>query len=366
MKNPLTALSLLKELVRFPSISQEEDAICTYMNDYVQSFGLRTFRQNNSICFWIGEGKQRLLLNSHLDVVPPSNGHPFDPFTPTLVDGRLYGRGTADAKASGTAMTTALLQLAMEGWQPDNGQVMVALTECEETEFDHNGMRKLRATLPRPHAALVGEPTNLVPVVAQKGLLILRGEARGQSAHAARATLGDNAILRAMRDLHKIASFEFARGDAWLGSPTINVTTIQGGAARNVIPDRCEFFLDIRSTPAYTHEEITCHLASILESRISVHSDRIIPVATDVEEPIVKACLAARPGAIPSGSPTASDWIYLSDVPTVKIGPGASEKSHTADEHVDIAELEQAVAVYKRVIKGYFEQPVLANGEAAA
>ena len=356
MNRPFNVLHLLKEMVRFPSLSRQEEAICSYLEKYVQVAGVSTYRLGNSLCLWLGEGPHRLLFNSHLDVVPPSSEHPFDPFEPTVKNGVLYGRGSTDAKASGAAMTTALLQLAREGWQPANGQLMVALTECEETSFEHNGLRALRKVIPRPDAALVGEPTNLVPVVAQKGLLILRGDAIGQTAHAARAALGDNAIVKAMRDVQRLEELTFEYNDPWLGYPTINVTTIEGGVARNVIPDLCTFYIDIRSTPRYTHEEITEHLQSILESELSVHSNRIIPVATAVDETIVQACLDALPSSIPSGSPTASDWIYLNDVPTVKIGPGASEKSHTPDEQVEIAEVEQAVNIYKEIAQTYFER----------
>lgn len=345
---------MLKELVRFPSLSRQEAEICTFVQEYAEAAGLPTRRLGNSVCFWLGEGPHHLLLNSHLDVVPPSSGHPFDPFDPVEQDGLLFGRGTADAKASGAAMTTALIELAEEGWQPPAGQVMVALTECEETEFEHNGLCALRKVLPKPHAALVGEPTNLVPMVAQKGLLILRVDAKGQSAHAARAELGDNAILKALRDAQRLEELTFTREDAWVGHLSVNITTIKGGTARNVIPDLCTFYVDIRSTPAYTHAEITRLVQSQLGSEVQVHSDRIVPVHTPVEADIVKACLRALPGAQPAGSPTASDWIYLSDVPTVKIGPGASEKSHTPDESVDIVELEQSVSAYKGIVKEYY------------
>lgn len=354
MNRPKNVLHLLKAMVQYESLSLREEAICSFIERYVRSAELPTLRQGNSVCFWIGEGRRRLLLNSHLDVVPASSDHPYDPFTPTESEGRLYGRGTADAKASGAAMTTALLQLVADGWQPKDGQVMVALTECEETEYEHNGMRALRSVLPRPDAALVGEPTNLVPIIAQKGLLILKAVAHGQTAHAARAHLGDNAIEKSARDIERLQQLSFSRTDPLMGNPTVSVTMIDGGSARNVIPDRCTFYLDIRTTPAYTHEEITSYLASLLESDVTVHSDRIIPVSTDINEAIVKACLQAAPESIPSGSPTASDWIFLSDVPTVKIGPGASEQSHTASEHVSIRELQEAVGVYKRVIQRYF------------
>lgn len=353
---PKSAVALLKDLVRFPSLSCEEGPIADFVEAYAQAAGLPTKRVDNNVYFWIGDGADRLLLNSHLDVVPPSADHPYDPFDPVEVDGRLYGRGTTDAKASGAAMATALLELAAEGWRPSGGQVLVALTACEETGGSYNGLETLRPHLPPLSAALVGEPTALQPCVAQKGLLILNATARGHAAHAARAHLGDNAILRAARDLQVLAGYAFTRADPFLGRPTLAVTTIAGGEARNVIPDRCRFTLDVRTTPAYTHEEIVDELRGVLESEIAVHSDRFVPVATPVSARIVRACRQALPDAEPFGSPTASDWIFLRDVPAVKIGPGLSERSHTADEHIEIAEVERATQAYKAIIQAYFEQ----------
>ncbi len=349
------AVALLKDLIRFPSLSHEEGPIADFVVDYVRRAGLPVARHDDNVYFWLGEGRDRLLLNSHLDVVPPSANHPYGPFDPVEIDGRLYGRGAVDAKASGAAMTAALLDLAAEGYAPPGGQVMVALTACEEVGGGYNGLEALRPHLPPLAAALVGEPTALQPCVAQKGLLILRVEAHGHTAHAARAHLGDNAILRAASDLQRLAACSFDRDDPFLGKPTVTVTTIEGGTARNVVPDRCVFYLDIRTTPAYTHEELIERMAGLLVSEVQVHSQRIIPVATPTSARIVRACRRALPDAAPFGSPTASDWIFLHDVPTVKIGPGASELSHTPGEHIDLAEVERAVAVYKRVIRAYFE-----------
>jgi len=348
------AIELLAELVSFPSLSHEEERVADFVEDYARKAGLAVHRLKNNVWFTLGEGETRLLLNSHLDVVPPSAEHPYDAFTPTIVDDKMYGRGTVDAKASGAAMMRAVVELAQEGWKPEGGQVIVALTACEETGGSYNGLEELRPTLPLLSAALVGEPTQLRPCVAQKGLLILNVHAHGQTAHAARAHLGDNAILRAARDLARIADMQFEKEDPFLGKPTVTVTTIQGGTARNVVPDRCTFTLDIRSTPAYTHEELTELIAERLESEVQVHSKRIVPVSTDPTSRIVQACRAALPEEEPFGSPTASDWIFLSDVPTVKIGPGPSERSHTADEHIELDELVRAVEVYKGIIRSYF------------
>ena len=352
-----SVINLLDSMIRFPSLSGEEDEICTFMQSYVDRPGVRVERVDNSLYFSIGDGSHQLLLASHLDVVPPSSSHPHPPFAATHSQGKIYGRGASDAKASGAAMTTALLELAAEDWVPDHGQLTVALTECEETDYENNGLKKLLETsLPTPQAALIGEPTHLLPIVAQKGLLVVRIDVKGKSAHAARHSLGKNAILKAAEDIQKLVNLKFDRGHSILGSVSLNVTTIQGGTARNVIPDRCTIYLDIRSTPSYTHDEIIHMIQELVQSEVSVHSGRIVPVSTEVDEPIVKACLDAAPGSHPGGSPTASDWIYVKGVPAVKIGPGSSELSHTPDECVEESEVIQAVGFYKEAVKSYFRR----------
>lgn len=400
----LDVLPFHKSLVRFPSLSGEEKEIADFVEEYVRRTsrdlrehsedaigdsaeargdsaearghsaeargrsaeargrstgsrpsGVEVRRCDDNVYFWIGEGEDLLLLNTHLDVVPASAGHPFEPFDAVEQDGSIFGRGSVDAKASAAAMTTALLSLAAEGFIPSGGRVMVALTTHEETGGEYNGLERLRPELPPISAALVGEPTNLRPCVAQKGLLILNIIARGQSAHAARAHLGDNAIEKAARDVIRCTNLTFDREDPFLGAPTVTATTIEGGTARNVVPDECRFTLDIRSTPTYTHEELIGVIDALLESDVEIHSKRIVPTATDVDERIVEACLRALPSAEPFGSPTTSDWIFLSDVPTVKIGPGSSELSHTANEHVEIAELRRGVDVYRSIIQSYFD-----------
>ncbi len=350
----LSAPELLKALVRFPSLSYKEEAVASFVEAYTTKSGLPTRRLGNNVYFWVGSGEHRLLLNSHLDVVPPSSGHPYDPFEPVEAGGLIYGRGTADAKASGAAMTTALLTLAREGWEPEGGQVIVALTVCEETGAEDNGLHVLRPHLPPIHAALVGEPTLLQPVIAQKGLLILKATVHGKNAHAARSHLGVNAISKAAEDICKLNSFRFACADTFLGAPTLCVTTISGGTGRNVVPDECTFYVDIRSVPGCSHKEMIQDIAALVSSDISVHSSRIIPVSTPASAHIVQSCLRVLPDMQPVGSPTASDWIHLHDLPVVKIGPGRSELSHTAEEHVAADEVSHAAQIYQRIIQEYF------------
>lgn len=354
MPAPATALTFFKELLRFPSLSHEEGPIADHLFTFFELEGLAPQRLDDNIYVSIGNGDRCLLLNSHLDVVPPSEQHPFPPFDAVEHEGAIYGRGSVDAKASGAAMALALVGLHRSGWLPTNGRLLLALTTCEEIGGDYNGLQQLRPHLPPISAALVGEPTEMQPCVAQKGLLILNLHARGRSAHAARAHLGQNAIYAAAKDLLRLEAFAFEKEDPHLGKPTLTTTVIQGGKAKNMIPDVCSFTLDIRSTPAYSHDELIALIDKSVDADVEVHSKRLIPVATSPEDPIVQACIKALPDAVPFGSPTLSDWIFIPDVPTVKIGPGPSERSHTPHEHIEIDAFLEGIEAYKRIIKAYF------------
>ena len=341
-------------MVRIPSLSREEKEIADFLERFASKKGLSCQRFENNLIFSLGTGENTLLLNTHLDVVPPSSNHPYPPFEPVQKEGFIFGRGSVDAKASGATMLSALLQLAADGWTPERGQVLLALTTCEEIGGDYNGLESVRPHLPQLHAALVGEPTCMEPCVAQKGILILKLTARGRTAHAARSHLGVNAIQIAARDLVKLDQLVFERADPFLGRPTATATVIEGGTARNVVPDECSFYLDIRSTPAYTHEELITLVEELVETEVHVHSKRYIPVATAIEETIVQACRQVNPERPPFGSPTASDWVHLHDVPTVKIGPGPSERSHTPEERIEVDALYEAREMYINIIKTYF------------
>lgn len=353
---PSPVLDFLKELIRFPSLSGEETEIADFVEAHVRRAGVDVLRHENNVAFSVGEGEDTLLLNSHLDVVPPSSDHPYDPFEPVETDGVLYGRGSVDAKASGAAMTTALLSLAAEGWTPTNGRLIVGLTTYEESGGKKNGLQDLRPQLPSLTAAVVGEPTTLRPCVAQKGLLILKIHAWGKAAHAGRSHLGENAILAATTAIQQLEDLTLDREDPHLGAPTATVTTIEGGDAHNVVPEHCVFTVDLRTTPAYTHDEIVDRVSAAVDAEVEVYSDRLVPCATPQDARIVRAARAARPDATPFGSPTSSDWVFLHDVPAVKMGPGQSNRSHTAKERIDVDEVRKAVEVYRTLIETYFSR----------
>lgn len=348
------AVGLLKEMIRFPSLSGEEEEIATFVEDYVRRHGVNVQRYGDNVTFSIGTGDDTLLLNTHLDVVPPSQDHPYDPFDPVEKDGVLYGRGSVDAKASGAAMTTALLSLAAQGRVPETGQLLVALTTNEESGGKENGLQDVRPELPTVDAAVIGEPTSLQPCVAQKGLLILKIHVHGTSAHAGRSHLGTNAITKAVEAVRDVEALSLDRMDPYLGAPTVTVTLIEGGSANNVVPEHCVFTVDIRTTPAYSHDEIVSIVREQIDGEVEVYSDRLVPCATSEDARIVSAATTALPNAEPFGSPTCSDWVFLHDVPAVKLGPGSSERSHTAEEQIEIAEVRRAVDVYRDLVEAYF------------
>jgi acetylornithine deacetylase len=341
---------LLKAVVRFPSLSTKETPLVDWLEAEINALNLvKVERYGDNLVFSLGSGAPWLMLNSHTDVVPPSPNHIGDPFEPVERDGKLYGRGTVDAKGCGVSMLRALLELAEAGYQP-KGKVSVALTICEETAGEHNGMHHLRHVVGlRPDMALIGEPTMLAPCLAQKGMLLVNVVTHGESGHAARVT-GENAIVRMGEAIGALSRISFDAVNPWLGTVKITPTLIRGGTVMNANPEVCELNVDIRTIPEVPNSEILDTLRSHIPGDVHTLSDRFVATQTDANSVIAQACL--RHSVAPFfGSPTASDWVFLADIPCVKIGPGDSTKSHTADEHIDIAQLEAAIPLYKSIIQ---------------
>ncbi|MDE2491576.1 MAG: M20/M25/M40 family metallo-hydrolase [Elusimicrobia bacterium] len=348
----MNAADLLRELVRIPSPSGREDAAAARVEGALRELGLAPERRGRNVTAALdgGEGPL-LLLNSHLDTVPVGEGWTREPLAGALEDGRIYGRGANDAKGCVVAMMLG----AARAFATDapKGRVLFAAT-CEE-EVLGQGLETLLPELPRPDAAVVGEPTGLAPAVAQKGLLLLEVEARGRSAHAAHGG-GVNAVEAAARDVLALSRLSLAREHPALGRASLHVTQIRGGERHNVIPDLCTLVVDVRTTPAYAPDEIAGLVRAAVDGRVRVRSSRLGSVETDPAHPIVRAALAASPGARPYGSPTLSDWVFLKGIPTVKAGPGDSRRSHAPDEYLETAELEAGVLFYERLIRAYFAE----------
>jgi acetylornithine deacetylase len=341
--------ALLEAIVATPSVSGSEQALADHLAAVLDETGFTVQRQGPNLWFELGSRGPRLLLVSHLDTVPPCEGWSADPHRPWWAGDRLYGLGANDAKGCVAAMVLAAeaLREEVEGL---GIRLLVAFTA--EEEVGGKGIRELLPELGRLDAAVVGEPTGLRICTAQRGMLILKCVAHGESAHVAHAHLGDNAIHKAARDIARLAALRF-EPHVLLGETRAQVTTIQGGLARNQVPDHCEFFVDLRSTPNLDHAELAAQIAGELESEVTVHSGRYLATDTPASAWVVKAALAAAGAQGGIGSATASDWAFLSHLPAVKAGPGDTHRSHRPDEWLSKGELAAGAAFYAKLVREY-------------
>ncbi len=352
-----SASRLLCDLVRMPSPSGSEERAARLLESWAKDAGLDVSRDDASVTIVVGDSSARptLLLASHLDTVPPGDGWTVDPFAGHVEDGVLYGRGAVDAKSSVAAMASAAHGVSLAGG-PRRGRLVVLATYSEETR-DTTMPLALERLGERPEAALIGEPTGLRPCVAQRGLLVARLTWRGEQVHAGWSA--DNpdrplsSVTRAAGDLLKIPTLDFGETHALLGNVVATVTELSAGVARNVTPPRCEAIVDVRTTPALGHDEVARRLADAIEGEVEVLSRRLLPVETPAGSRLLAVSHAARPHVEPIVSPTSSDWVFLRDVDGMKLGPGDSRLSHTAEERIALSEVDEAADVYGEIAMRY-------------
>ena len=341
-------LSLLHDLVAAKSPSREEGPAADVLEGWLRAACARVggdvlrIDRNVAAIRDTGVPGPTLLMLSHHDTVPATPAWTRDPWTPTVEDGRMYGLGANDAKGCLSAMAVAFAETPLR-----RGKLILAGV-CEE-EIGRGGAEVFLPTLPAADQAIVGEPTGLQVAVAQNGLLILECVTHGRAGHAARPHLADNAIYKGARDVLALEGLVLERVHPIAGGTTHAVTVCQSGERHNVIPDRFTFTVDLRTTAAYTHDELVALVRARVSAEVSVRSGRFRPVATPENAPVLAAALRAVPGARTFSSPTLSDWAHL-DGPAIKWGPGLSEVSHTADEWVELAMVERAVGCYGSVI----------------
>ncbi len=343
------ALELLKRLIATPSISREEGATATIIYDWLAERGVEPTRKgNNILCYSRGfdrAARPTLLLNSHHDTVRPAASYTRDPYTPTIEEGRLYGLGSNDAGGSVVGLISAFVaHYPTSDTLPFN--IILAIT-AEEEVMGEGGIRSLiGAELSDIDMAIVGEPTGLDAAIGERGLVVLDCVAKGRSGHAARDE-GENALYKAIRDIERLRSFEFERRSSLLGDIRLTTTMISCGTQHNVVPDECRFVVDCRTTDAYSNQEMVDLLAGELESTITPRSTRISASALDREHPLLRAAMEL--GAKPYVSPTTSD-MALMPWSSLKIGVGDSARSHTADEWVEVEQVERGVKFYTEII----------------
>jgi acetylornithine deacetylase len=355
-------LELHRALVSMPSVSGSEAAIAGWLENLLwergERHGVAPRRLGDSLLVIAGENggeatpRPLLLLDTHLDTVPPVDGWTRDPFAAEVVDGKVYGLGSNDAKASVAAMTAAFLALAGE---PLPFALGLALVEGEETRG--TGTQRVLADLAERGVPLLGavfgEPTGLDVATAQKGLLVLELVACGQGCHAAHAAAleAENAALVLARDLLALAAAELAPHHARLGATTVQPTVVRAGTARNVVPAEATAVLDVRTTPAASHAEVVARVRAKVASEVRVLSSRLEPRETREDALVVQAALRARPQARLYGSPTLSDLVHVAGAPAIKCGPGKSERSHTADEWVAEDEIVTGAELYVALVR---------------
>ncbi len=345
-------IDFLCDLIAIPSISGDELAAAQLVEDRARALGLDVVRDETSVRVSAGDeaAGPTLLLASHLDVVPPGDGWSRDPFVPFIADGRVYGRGSGDAKASVSAMLYAVADAAAA--IGSGGRLLAVFSYGEETRLAT--MPEAIARVGRADAALVGEPTNLQFAIAQRGLMMVDLVATGVQRHAGYAADGaPNAIAALAEDLVRLPGIVSERVHPILGETTVTPTMLEAGVSRNVTPPVARAILDVRSTPAWTHDELETALRERLASDVVVTSRRLVPCETPPGSRLLAVARAVAPTAETYGSPTCSDWCFLRHLDAIKVGPGTSRRSHTADEAVDIAEVIAARQFYARVARQY-------------
>ena len=343
------ALELLCRLIEVPRISREEKAAADLLEDYMQGeLGLEVKREGNNL--WsvapnFDPKKETLLLNAHIDTVKPVAGWKRDPFKATREGSRIYGLGSNDDGASLVSLLhvfAALTKHSPKGGAGRGPYNLVFLASAEEEVSGKGGIESVLPLLPKIDVALVGEPTGMQPAIAEKGLMVLDVTAHGKAGHAARDE-GDNAIYQAIEDIEWFRNYKWEKVSPLLGPVKMTVTIVNAGTQHNVIPDTCTFTVDVRTNECYTNREIFDEIGKNVKSEVKARSFRLGSSGIDERHPLVQKIIAM--GGKPFGSPTLSDQALM-PFPSLKIGPGDSRRSHSADEFVDFCEIRQAVDFY--------------------
>lgn len=341
------AIDLLKGMISIPSVSRDEQAVADYFCHQLEGMGIGYRRHGNNI--WcvpdhFDVQKPTILLNAHLDTVKPVPAWTKDPYTPEEVNGRIYGLGSNDCGGG----VVCLLQVFRILSKVDENYNLVYLASCEEEVSGKNGIESVLPLLPKISFAIVGEPTGMQPAIAEKGLMVLDLTAHGKAGHAARNE-GENAIYKAMEDIQWIKTHAFPKQTDLLGPVKTTVTIIQAGTQHNVVPDTCQFTVDVRSNECYTNEEIFDEIVKNVKSEVKARSFRLSSSSIPADHPFVLRAKAM--GRVPFGSPTLSDQALMR-FPSLKMGPGESSRSHTADEFIEIKEIEEAIPLYLQLLHG--------------
>lgn len=341
------AIELLKDLIQTESFSKQEDETAAIIEEFFRERNIPYRRKKNNIWArnkFFDASKPTVLLNSHHDTVKPNPSWTLNPLNPLLKDGRLYGLGSNDA---GGCLVSLIATFCYFYYRQDLSYNVIMAATAEEEISGRDGLEIVAPELPEISFAIVGEPTQMHLAVAEKGLLVLDCTAHGKSGHAARNE-GENAIYKAIEDINWFQTYQFPKVSENLGPIKMTVTIIGAGTQHNVVPDACKFTVDIRVTEQYTLEEIIETIRKNIGSEVVPRSIRLRPSSIPMEHPIVQAGIGM--GRNTYGSPTTSDQALL-DCPSLKMGPGDSARSHTADEYIYLNEIEEGIQLYIQMLE---------------
>ena len=341
------AIDLLCRLISTPSLSREEDQTAGIIETFLKAQDCTVFRKGNNV--WtqsiIDDKLPVILLNSHHDTVKPVDSWTRDPFTPTIENGSLYGLGSNDAGASLVSLMMTFLHFAK---QKDRNYNLIYAATAEEEITGKNGIALILDDLGRLDLAVVGEPTQMQMAVAEKGLMVLDCETAGKTGHAARNE-GVNAIYLALEDIEWFRRFRFPKTSPLLGNVKMTVSVIQAGYQHNIVPDSCKYVVDVRTNEFYKNDDALAMICEhVKNSTVTPRSTHINSSSVPVEHPVVQRGLSL--GLKIFGSPTTSDQARI-PYPSVKIGPGDSARSHTADEFIQLNEIRTGIETYIRLLE---------------
>ncbi len=342
----MDTIELLMNLIRIPSFSREEGKVADFLEGWMKGNGFDVKRSGDNL--WVESGPQdgrpTVLLNAHIDTVRPASGYTRDPFAPAVEDGRLYGLGSNDDGGS----LAALLETYSRLIKKEQPYRLIFSATAEEEVSGKGGLDMILPELGRIDFGVIGEPTGMRMAVAERGLMVLDCTAFGKSGHAARNE-GVNAIYKALEDVQWFRSHSFDRISDFLGQVKMTVTQIDAGTQHNVVPDKCTFVVDVRPNGMYTNPELLEVIKSSVSCEVKERSTRIGSSHLPLDHPVVVRGLAS--GLEPFGSPTTSNQA-LCRFPTLKIGPGDSARSHSADEYIRLDEIAGGVETYFALLDG--------------
>ena len=341
------ATELLKKLISTPSLSREEENAAAHIRQFLEAKNIPFSIQGNNTWaksqVW-DDSRPTLLLNSHIDTVKPVSGWTEDPFKAKTKEDRLYGLGSNDAGGPLVSLLATFIHLNK---QENLGFNLIFSATAEEEISGTNGIASILNELGKIDLAIVGEPTQMNLAIAEKGLMVMDCAASGKAGHAARNE-GENALYKAVRDIQKIIDFQFPKESELLGPVKVTATQIEAGTQHNVIPDVCKFVLDIRTNEKYSNQEIADTINNLIESEAIPRSTRLNSSGISLYHPIVVRAKELEIKCF--GSPTLSDQALM-PFPSVKIGPGDSARSHTANEYICFSEIENAIDLYIQLLQ---------------